>query len=234
MYAGFSGLVMGRRSYGGLRDRRPRGPADAVVVYSRALPRVNVTALTFARRGQPRPRIEGGRRRQATVAMGRRRALPSARRGGFCGDGIHVAASSRCVADCRCCPHPVPPVRGCGLTALPHHRRCSSTRFGTRDDPALGGPGGPIREGGTAAEAFRRSLDLAQHVERWGYCFWLAEHHNMPGIASAATAVLIAHVAAGTSRIRIGAGGIMIRPTTLRLRAIRTRAPRLRAASTSD
>jgi luciferase family oxidoreductase group 1 len=69
----------------------------------------------------------------------------------------------------------------------------------------------PIIEGGTAAQAFRCSLDLAQHAERWGYTrFWLAEHHNMPGIASAATAVLLAHVGGGTSRIRIGAGGIML------------------------
>jgi luciferase family oxidoreductase group 1 len=57
----------------------------------------------------------------------------------------------------------------------------------------------------------RRSLDLAQHAERWGYRrFWLAEHHSMPGIASAATAVVIAHVAGGTSTIRVGAGGIML------------------------
>jgi luciferase family oxidoreductase group 1 len=69
----------------------------------------------------------------------------------------------------------------------------------------------PIVEGGTAAQAFRNSLDLAQHAERWGYTrFWLAEHHNMPGIASAATAVLIGHIGAGTSTIRIGAGGIML------------------------
>ncbi len=69
----------------------------------------------------------------------------------------------------------------------------------------------PIIEGGTAAESFRHTLDLAQHVEQWGYRrFWLAEHHNMPGIASAATAVLIAHVGAGTTTIRIGAGGIML------------------------
>ena len=69
----------------------------------------------------------------------------------------------------------------------------------------------PIIAGGTAAQAFRNSLDLAQHAERWGYRrFWLAEHHNMPGIASAATAVLIAHIGAGTSTIRIGAGGIML------------------------
>ncbi|MEO8501708.1 MAG: LLM class flavin-dependent oxidoreductase [Vicinamibacteria bacterium] len=69
----------------------------------------------------------------------------------------------------------------------------------------------PICEGGTAAEAFRNTLDLAQHAERWGYTrFWLAEHHNMPGIASAATAVLIGQVGAATSRIRIGAGGIML------------------------
>ena len=69
----------------------------------------------------------------------------------------------------------------------------------------------PIVEGGTAADAFRNSLDLAQHAERWGYTrYWLAEHHNMPGIASAATAVLIGHIGAGTRTIRIGAGGIML------------------------
>jgi luciferase family oxidoreductase group 1 len=69
----------------------------------------------------------------------------------------------------------------------------------------------PIVEGGTAAETFRRTLDLAQHAELWGYSrFWLAEHHNMPGIGSAATAILIGHVGAGTSRIRVGAGGIML------------------------
>ena len=66
-------------------------------------------------------------------------------------------------------------------------------------------------QGGTAAEAFHRARDLAQHAERLGYRrFWLAEHHNMPGIASAATAVAIAHVAAGTSTIRVGSGGIML------------------------
>jgi luciferase family oxidoreductase group 1 len=69
----------------------------------------------------------------------------------------------------------------------------------------------PIPEGGTAADAFRHSLDLAQHAEAWGYRrFWLAEHHNMPGIASAATSVVIAHVAAGTKTIRVGSGGIML------------------------
>jgi len=69
----------------------------------------------------------------------------------------------------------------------------------------------PIIEGGTAADAFRNTLDLAQHAERWGYQrFWLAEHHNMPGIASAATSVLIGHVAAGTKTMRIGSGGIML------------------------
>jgi luciferase family oxidoreductase group 1 len=68
-----------------------------------------------------------------------------------------------------------------------------------------------IVQGATAAEALRRSLDLARHAERWGYArFWLAEHHNMPGIASAATAVAIAHVAGGTSTIRVGSGGIML------------------------
>ncbi len=69
----------------------------------------------------------------------------------------------------------------------------------------------PIVEGGDAAQSFRNTLDLARHAERLGYKrYWLAEHHGMPGIASAATAVLIAHVAGGTSTIRIGAGGIML------------------------
>src|SRR4051794_6321216 len=69
----------------------------------------------------------------------------------------------------------------------------------------------PIPEGSDAAEALRRSLDLAQHAELWGYRrFWLAEHHGMPGIASAATSVVIGHIAAGTSSIRVGAGGIML------------------------
>src|SRR5687767_13767760 len=69
----------------------------------------------------------------------------------------------------------------------------------------------PIVEGGDAAQALHHSLDLARHAERWGYRrFWLAEHHNMPGVASAATAVVIAHVAGGTSTIRVGAGGIML------------------------
>src|SRR5215469_4246485 len=69
----------------------------------------------------------------------------------------------------------------------------------------------PIVEGGDAGEALRRSLDLARHAEALGYHrFWMAEHHNMPGIASAATAVALAHVGAGTSTIRIGAGGVML------------------------
>jgi luciferase family oxidoreductase group 1 len=69
----------------------------------------------------------------------------------------------------------------------------------------------PIPEGGSAANAFRNSLDLAQHAEEWGYQrFWLAEHHNMPGIASAATSVVIAHIAAGTKSIRVGSGGVML------------------------
>jgi luciferase family oxidoreductase group 1 len=69
----------------------------------------------------------------------------------------------------------------------------------------------PITLGSDAATALQHSLDLARHAERWGYRrFWVAEHHNMPGIASAATAVVIAHVAQGTSTIRVGAGGIML------------------------
>jgi luciferase family oxidoreductase group 1 len=69
----------------------------------------------------------------------------------------------------------------------------------------------PVTEGSTPAQSFANSLALARHGERLGYRrFWLAEHHNMPGIASAATAVLIGHVAGGTERIRVGAGGIML------------------------
>ena len=69
----------------------------------------------------------------------------------------------------------------------------------------------PILEGGDAAQALRNTLDLARHAEQWGYRrYWLAEHHNMPGIASAATSIVIAHVAGGTSTIRVGAGGIML------------------------
>ncbi|MDC0707693.1 LLM class flavin-dependent oxidoreductase [Stigmatella sp. ncwal1] len=69
----------------------------------------------------------------------------------------------------------------------------------------------PIIQGATATDAFRNTLDLARHAEGWGYHrFWLAEHHNMPGIASAATAVVIGHVAGGTQRIRVGSGGIML------------------------
>jgi luciferase family oxidoreductase group 1 len=69
----------------------------------------------------------------------------------------------------------------------------------------------PVTEGSDAAQAFRKTLDLAQLAEKLGYRrYWLAEHHNMPGIASAATSVLIGHVAGGTSTIRVGAGGIML------------------------
>ncbi|HEY1770217.1 MAG TPA: LLM class flavin-dependent oxidoreductase [Chthoniobacterales bacterium] len=69
----------------------------------------------------------------------------------------------------------------------------------------------PIIEGGDAALAFRNALDLAQQAEGWGYHrYWLAEHHNMPGIASAATSVVIGHIAGGTKTIRVGAGGVML------------------------
>ncbi len=69
----------------------------------------------------------------------------------------------------------------------------------------------PITEGSDAAQSFRNSRDLARHAERWGYRrYWLAEHHGMPGIASAATSVLMAYVAGGTTTIRVGAGGIML------------------------
>src|SRR6516162_11736568 len=69
----------------------------------------------------------------------------------------------------------------------------------------------PVPQGSTASDAFRNSLDLSQHAERWGYRrYWLAEHHNMPGIASAATSVVIGHVAGATKTIRVGSGGVML------------------------
>jgi luciferase family oxidoreductase group 1 len=69
----------------------------------------------------------------------------------------------------------------------------------------------PVIEGGSAGVAFRNSLDLARHAEARGYKrYWLAEHHNMPGIASAATSVVIGHIAGGTKTIRVGAGGVML------------------------
>lgn len=69
----------------------------------------------------------------------------------------------------------------------------------------------PIVQGADAASALSNTADLARHAESWGYRrYWLAEHHNMPGIASAATAVVIGHVAGATSTIRVGAGGIML------------------------
>jgi len=69
----------------------------------------------------------------------------------------------------------------------------------------------PIVEGGSPALSFRNTLDLAQHAETWGYQrFWIAEHHNLDGVASSATSVLIGHVAGGTKTLRVGSGGIML------------------------
>jgi luciferase family oxidoreductase group 1 len=69
----------------------------------------------------------------------------------------------------------------------------------------------PIVAGGSPAQSLRNSLDLAQHAEKWGYKrYWLAEHHNMTGIASSATSVVIGYIAGGTSTIRVGSGGIML------------------------
>ena len=69
----------------------------------------------------------------------------------------------------------------------------------------------PIVEGSSAAESLRHTLDLARHAEAWGYRrYWLAEHHNMDGVACSATAVLVGHVAGGTSTIRVGSGGVML------------------------
>nr|WP_295970228.1 LLM class flavin-dependent oxidoreductase [uncultured Bacillus sp.] len=69
----------------------------------------------------------------------------------------------------------------------------------------------PVLKGGTAADSFRNTADLAAHAEKWGYHrYWLAEHHNNTGIASSATSLLIGHVAAHTSNIRVGSGGVML------------------------
>ncbi len=69
----------------------------------------------------------------------------------------------------------------------------------------------PVKAGSTISDSFRETRDLARHAEAWGFRrFWLAEHHNMPGIASAATAVLICYVAGGTETIRVGSGGVML------------------------
>jgi hypothetical protein len=69
----------------------------------------------------------------------------------------------------------------------------------------------PVASGSTVAQALRNSIELARHVERLGYVrHWVAEHHNMPGIASSAPAVLIAHLASVTSTLRVGSGGVML------------------------
>lgn len=69
----------------------------------------------------------------------------------------------------------------------------------------------PILSGKTASDSFKTTVDLAQHAERWGFKrYWMAEHHNMPGIASSATSILIGHVAGNTSSIRVGSGGVML------------------------
>src|SRR6218665_4014338 len=68
-----------------------------------------------------------------------------------------------------------------------------------------------VVEGGSPAISFKNSLSLAKKAEEWGFTrFWLAEHHNMPSVASSATAVLIGHIAGGTKTIRVGSGGIML------------------------
>ena len=69
----------------------------------------------------------------------------------------------------------------------------------------------PIPEGGTASDALQNTLDLARHADEWGFTrYWVAEHHNMPGIASSATAVLIGQILAATKSMRVGSGGIML------------------------
>lgn len=69
----------------------------------------------------------------------------------------------------------------------------------------------PVNEGSDAGQSFKNSVELAQHTENWGFNrYWLAEHHNMPGIASSATSVIIGHIAGATKKIRVGAGGVML------------------------
>src|SRR5476651_2505682 len=83
-------------------------------------------------------------------------------------------------------------------------KRLSDIKFSTLDLV-------PVRENGSAAQSLHNSLNLAQHVEKLGYNrFWVAEHHNMDGIASSATSVLLGYLAGGTSTIRVGAGGVML------------------------
>jgi luciferase family oxidoreductase group 1 len=90
------------------------------------------------------------------------------------------------------------------MTVNNHEKRLNEIPFSVLDLS-------PIVVGSTPADSFRNTLDLARHAEKWGFNrYWLAEHHNMPFIASSATSVVIAHVAAGTSKIRVGSGGIML------------------------
>ncbi|WYP28411.1 LLM class flavin-dependent oxidoreductase [Alkalihalobacillus sp. FSL W8-0930] len=86
----------------------------------------------------------------------------------------------------------------------PHAKRYKDTLISVLDLA-------PITQGSNASETFKRSLDLAQKVDEWGFNrYWLAEHHNMPGIGSSATSIIINHIAQGTNQIRVGSGGIML------------------------
>ena len=229
MYAGFSGLVMGRRSYEVfLATGGHDGPPLPVYVYSRALPEGERDGVTFARdavahvralkaAGDGKPLWLWGGGELFRIA-GRGRPGRRRRGGGHPGDPGRwgaAAGPARSAADAglagapalRRHRHDVPRVRRPpGVTAA------EPRTVSLPDGPSVGARPRPHRpRRARRAEAFQRSLDLARHAERWGYNrFWLAEHHNMPGIASAATAVLIGHVAGGTSRIRVGAGGIML------------------------
>ena len=131
--------------------------------------------------------------------------------------GVQAAASVG-TAVCRAMGPNDQGYRQCGRAIVPPPSSTSAT-----SRPTPGRPYGhamiplsvldlsPIAEGSDAGRSLHNSLDLARHVEALGYRrYWMAEHHNLPGIASAATAVVLAHIAAGTSHIRIGAGGIML------------------------
>src|SRR4029077_1597663 len=141
------------------------------------------------------------------------------------GDGIHVAVAGHSRQGRRACAHGRRAVGSALSPMAARHRALPPTLIIEDTLPELCHSGldcepmipfsildlSPVAMGSNAAQSLRNTLDLARHAEKWGYRrYWLAEHHSMPGIASAATSVVICHVASGTSTIRVGAGGIML------------------------
>src|SRR3954471_6461159 len=187
------------------------GRAPSLAPPRASAPRSVRSACAGAGRWSSRPRRSRFRRRRRPLPPASRGRSPCARTGGRRRESRQRWWAAR---SCR--------GRGCsGTWGL--FSECSGRQQALRRNaPARGAsiPGmipcsildlSPIVEGGDAAQALRCSLDLARLAERLGYRrFWVAEHHGMPGVASAATAVVIAHVAGGTRTIRVGAGGIML------------------------